>query len=285
MTDKSQAVSLGKLIRRGFSLVDTLQAVAFATYKEWTAYRSHVLVSLFVGPVYFLTQVFIWTAVFTNRETINGLTLEQMLLYYGVATVIHYLTYDSAGWNIQMLIHSGRFLTFMLRPMSHRFFALSQKVGHRMLGLMLEFIPVYLMFWFLFKIRLVPVYPFWSLLSVGLSFVMIFLINYTIGLSAFWLTRTGGVRQMFAIMRDLFAGVFIPLSFFPEIFQKIFFILPFQFCTYVPIRVFLGSYELAGISLTIPQIVAVQALAVLGMLGISEIVWRLGIKRFTGVGA
>lgn len=272
------------LLRKGKSVFDTLKAVAFATYKEWTAYRSHVLVSLFVGPVYFLTQVFIWKAVFSSRETIKGLTLEQMLMYYGVATVIHYITYDSAGWNIQMLIRTGRFLTFMLRPISHRFFAFSQKVGHRTLGITLEFIPVYLMFWFLFKLRLIPVYPFWAILSVLLSFTMIFLFNYCTGLTAFWLTRTQGIRRMFIIMRDMFAGVYIPLSFFPEIFQKMFFFLPFQFMTYVPIRVFLGSYELAGVSLSIPQIVGIQAVAVLVMLGFSEVLWRLGIKRFTGVG-
>lgn len=273
------------LIIRGRTAFDTLKAVAFVTYKEWSAYRSHILVSLFVGPVYFLTQYFIWKAVYSNQTTIKGFTFEQMLLYYGIATVMNYLTFDSAGWNLQMLIRTGRFLTFMLRPVSHRFFAFSQKVGHRVLGFWLEFLPVYLIFWVFLKIRLIPTRPFWTILSVFLSFTMIFLFNYCTGISAFWLTKTQGVRRMLLIMRDLFAGVFIPLSFFPGIVQKLFFFLPFQFMTYVPIRVFLGSYELAGITLTIPQIVGVQALAVLVMLGLSEILWRLGITRFTGVGA
>lgn len=33
-----------------------MKAVAFVTYKEWAAYRSHVLVSLFVGPLFFLVR-------------------------------------------------------------------------------------------------------------------------------------------------------------------------------------------------------------------------------------
>jgi len=262
-----------------------LRSVAFATYKEWAAYRSHMAVSLFVGPTYFLVQYFIWTAVYSTRDSINGLDLKQMLAYYGIAAVISYLTYDSADWNLQMLISSGKFLTFMLRPVSHRHFAFSQKVGHRMLGFWIEFLPIYLLFFFVFKIKLIPAHLFWAILSIMLSFTMIFLISYTLGISAFWLTRTGGIRRMFRLMGDICAGSFIPLTFFPEFAQKILFFLPFQYMTYVPIRVFIGSYNLAGITLSIPQIVGLQAIAVAGMLLFSEILWQLGIRKFTGVGA
>ena len=110
-------------------------------------------------------------------------------------------------------------------------------------------------------------------------------INYCVGMTAFWLTNTGGIRSIFLILRDLCAGVFVPLSFFPGWVQHVLFYLPFQFMIYVPVRVFLGDYELAGYTLTIPQIVGLQAVAVALMWGFSEIIWCLGIRRFTGVGA
>ena len=68
--------------------IEVLKATAVATYKEWTAYRSHMAVSIFVGPVFFLTQAFIWRAVYSSRTTLNGLTLEQMLTYYGISAVV-----------------------------------------------------------------------------------------------------------------------------------------------------------------------------------------------------
>jgi ABC-2 type transport system permease protein len=114
---------------------------------------------------------------------------------------------------------------------------------------------------------------------------MMFLIDYCIGITAFWLTRTSGVRRIFLFLRDVCAGMFIPLAFVPDAVQKALFFLPFQFVTYVPVSVFAGSYQLGGISLTIPQVVGVQALATVIMLLISEILWQLGIKKFTGVGA
>ena len=261
-----------------------LKAVAFVTYKEWAAYRSHMLISLFVGPIQFLVQVFIWKAVFINRSVINNFSLKQMITYYAVATLIHYLIMDFADWNLHMLIHTGRFVTYMIRPLSHRYFAFSQKVGHRVLGFLWEFIPVCCMFIFIFRINLIPVNIGWTFCSILLGFIMTYLINYCIGISGFWLIRAEGVRRMIQLFSMLFKGVFIPLVFFPKIFQKILFFLPFQFAIYVPIRVFIGSYELAGYNLKIPEIVAIQAIAVLIMFFISGFLWSLGVKKFTGVG-
>ncbi len=262
-----------------------IRGVSYATFKEWAAYRSHMLVSLIIGPLYFVVQIFIWRALFSGKDLINGLTLNQMITYYGIAALIHYCVMDFADWNLQMLIRTGKFITYLLRPMNHIVFAFSQKIGHRLLGFSIEFIPVYLIFWFVFKLRLIPIMPLMFLISVILSFIIMFLINYTIGLTAFWLIKADGVRRMFLLLRDIASGVFIPLVFFPEIVQKIFMFLPFQYAIYVPIRVFLGSYQIAGQNISIPNIVGLQFVMCLLMLLLSTLVYNAGIKKFTGVGA
>jgi ABC-2 type transport system permease protein len=61
--------------------------------------------------------------------------------------------------------------------------------------------------------------------------------------------------------------------------------MPFQFIAYVPVRVVVGSYELGGIVMSIPQIVGVQAAAVLIMAIFTMAFFRLGVRKFTGVGA
>ncbi len=265
--------------------IDILIATAFTTYKEWIAYRSHMAVSIFVGPVFFLVQVFIWKAIYSTQSTVTGFTLNQMLVYFGIVSVINYLTYDSSDMDLQMLIRTGKFITFMLRPVSHFYYAICQKIGHRVLALWVEFIPVYFLFLFVFKINLVPANLLWSLVSISLSFMLVFLTNYCIGITGFWLTKTEGLRRAFQVLRDVCAGTLVPLTLFPDLMQKILFFLPFQFITYVPIRVFIGSYELAGIKMSIPEIVGLQAVFVVIMFFVYRILWHLGTKRFTGVGA
>lgn len=262
----------------------SIQAIGFATYKEWAAYRSHMAVSLVVGPVFFLVQYFIWHAVYSDMTTINGFTLTQMLTYFGVAAVINYLTFDFADWNLQMLVRTGKFVTFALRPMPHWLFALAQKIGHRTLGFWIEFIPIFLIFMFVFGIDLVPAQPVWAVISIALSFLMNFMVNYCVGLTAFWIVKADGIRRIFLLFKDISAGLFLPLSFFPDALQSVLFYLPFQFITYVPTRVFIGHYELAGITMTIPQIVGLQAAATACMAVIMLLLYRLAVRRFTGVG-
>lgn len=264
--------------------IRSMRAIAFVTYKEWAAYRSHSLLSLFVGPVFFLSQVFIWRALYADRVLLGGMTLDQMLTYFALVTLIGYLTMDFADWNLQMLIRTGKFTTFMLRPIHHRFFALSQKVGHRFLGFLYEFIPVFLIIWLILGMRIKIPHPFWAVLSIILGFLMTFYINYCIGIAGFWLTRTVGARAIFQLISKVFSGVFLPLTIFPVALQRVLLFLPFQFMTYLPISVCVGKYSLGGVAIPIPAAVMMQAGAVLLMFFLSELLYRRGVRRYAGVG-
>lgn len=263
---------------------EVAKAVALVTYKEWSAYRTHSMVSIFVGPVYFIVQYFIWSAVYGGQGTLHGMELQQMLTYFGATALIGYLTMDFADWNLQMLVRTGKFLTFALRPVHHRFFALSQKLGHRILGFLFEFLPCFLIFQFIFKVNMIPKYIGWTILSVIFAFLMNFYVNYCIGMTAFWLVQSSGIRRVFQALSSVFSGALIPLVFFPESMQKILFFLPFQYINYVPSMVFSGSYKLAGISMSIPRIVTLQGIAVIIMLLFSEILYRRSMNVFTSAG-
>ncbi len=265
--------------------IRVMKAVAFVTYKEWAAYRTHSMVSILVGPVYFIVQYFIWHAVYKDQAMINGMTLSAMLTYFGASALINYLTMDFADWNLQMLVRTGRYITFALRPINHRFFALSQKVGHRILGLLFEFIPCYLLFILLFDVNLRPSNIGYTLLSILLAFLINFYVHYCIGLTAFWFTGSSGIRGVFSLFMQIFSGSVIPLVFFPEAVQILLFFLPFQYISYVPAMVFVGKYELAGITMFIPQIISLQAVALLLVISLSKLLYHASMKRFTGVGA
>lgn len=264
---------------------EVMKAVAFVTYKEWSAYRTHSMVSIFVGPVYFIVQYFIWTAVYGGRTEINGMNLSQMIAYFGASTLIGYLTMDFADWNLQMLIHTGKFLTFAMRPIHHRFFAFSQKVGHRFLGMVVEFIPCYIILTFLFGVDMVPKRIGWTVLSIALAFLMNFYVHYILGMTAFWFVQSSGIRRVFDLLSGVFSGAFIPLVFFPLWLQKLLFFLPFPYMSYVPAMVFTGSFNLAGISMSIPVIVGCQGIAVVCMMMLSELIYKASIRHFNGVGA
>ena len=243
------------------------------------------MISIFVGPVFYLVQMFIWQAVYSGADRINGMTLDNMLAYYAVTALIGYLTMDFADWNLQMLIHSGKYTSFALRPINHMLFAFFQKLGHRFLGLLFEFLPVLLIFIFVFRIPLLHASAPAALLSLILSFVMNFAVNYAIGATAFWLTRTGGLRGAFQLVRGIFAGSLIPLTFFPALIQKIMFFLPFQYISYVPAMIYTGNTDWCGMQISIWIMLAIQAAYTLLSLILAGTLYHFGNRRFTGVGA
>lgn len=261
------------------------RAVAFATYKEWSAYRTHSLVSVFVGPAYFIVQYFIWKAVYGDTPAISGVSFDGMVRYFGASALIGYLTMDFADWNLQMLIRTGKFLTFVLRPIHHRRFALEQKLGHRVLGLIFEFIPCLLILTLVFGIDMTPASIPWTVLSIAITFLMNFYVNYTIGMTAFFLVNASGIRAVYQVLASILSGALIPIYLFPETVRKIMMFLPFQYTNYIPAMVWSGSVSAAGADLTIPQAVMYQAIALAIMMAFSELFYRLSIKRFTAVGA
>jgi ABC-2 type transport system permease protein len=259
--------------------------IAFATIKEYLVYRSHMMVSIFVGPVYFIVQYFIWTAVYGGGGALKGIEYLQMIRYFGVITLIGYIIWDSADWNLSMLIRTGKFLTFALRPIHHPFFALSQKIGHRALGTLVEALPCAVIFTLLFKIDMRPANILWALISITLAYFIFFYVSYIIGIASFWIVQSEGIRQFFSLLYGVFSGSFIPLVFFPKPLQIIQFFLPFQYTSYVPAMVFIGKYTLGDIELSIPAIVGIQALALLCIFTVSELLYNTAMKRFTAVGA
>lgn len=265
--------------------LEVCKAVAFVTYKEWSAYRTHSLVSVFVGPVYFIVQYFIWSAVYGEAGSLAGMELSQTIRYFGASALIGYLTMDFADWNLQMLIRTGKFLTFTLRPMHHRFFALSQKLGHRVLGFFFEFLPCLLIFALLFRVDILPEHVLWTILSVALAFLMNFYVNYCLGMTAFFLVKASGIRVVYQLFAQIFSGALIPLNFFPVIVQNIMMLLPFQYTNYIPAMVWTGSGNIGALGLTVPQAVLSQAVAVCLMYVFSEALYRCAMKRFTAVGA
>ena len=141
---------------------------------------------------------------FRRSRSLAQMELSQTIRYFGATVLIGYLTMDFSDWNLQMLVRTGKFLTFTLRPMHHRFFALSQKVGHRILGFFFEFLPCLLILTLVFRVDIIPEHLGWTAISVVLAFLMNFYINYCIGMTAFYLTQANGVRVVYQLLAQIF---------------------------------------------------------------------------------
>jgi len=267
----------------GICAVDAAFAIAVVTWKEWAAYRSHMAVSLVTGPLRFLVMTWIWRSTTSAATGGQGAT-ESLVLYSGLAVLVGYAVMDFSDWNLQMLVRTGRYATQLLYPLPHPWFSFSQKLGHRFLSLLIEILPVWCLVSLFLGKPLVPCNLGWFLLSVAQGFVLMFFINYAVGLTGFWLVRAEGVRRCLLVVRDTMSGAWIPLSFFPGAFQSILFLSPYPWAMYVPLRIAMGNLEIHGQILSAPLAVALQSVALLAWGSLALAATKFANRRFLAAG-
>ena len=265
-------------------LLDALREIAVVTWKEWAAFRSHMMVSLFTGPLRFLTMTWIWSATASATGGAAGMTSRELVAYSGLAILAGYAVFDFADWNLQMLVRTGRYSNHLIQPLHHAWYALGQKIGHRLLAMGIEAVPIWILVSLVLGRPLVPANPFWFAASLATGFLLMFAANYASGLVGFWLVRAEGVRRCVVLVRDLLGGAWIPLSFFPASVQPLLYLTPYPWILYVPLRIGTGRVELAG-RVVDPGVAVLCQLAVLGIaLGLLALLDAASRRRFLAAG-
>ena len=81
------------------------------------------------------------------------------------------------------------------------------------------------------------------LLSMVMSFFIYVLFDFCFGMVAFVTTYMFGMNMAKEAILGFLSGQLIPISFFPEVLQRIFDFLPFSSMIYTPVMVYLGKYS------------------------------------------
>ena len=121
------------------------------------------------------------------------------------------------------------------------------------------------------------------LMAIGLLWLVLqlrFLVEWTLGLLALWVTRMSAVRQLYAVVLLFLSGQVAPLSLFPPQVQTATALLPFRWMVAFPVDVLLGHLT-AGQTLIG---LAAQGTWVVLTLALLAIAWRAGLRRYAAVG-
>ncbi len=107
-----------------------------------------------------------------------------------------------------------------------------------------------------------------------------FTFKMALGLSAFWFTDVSGFYQLADAILIICAGYMIPLSLLPTWVSQITYALPFSYMLYFPIVALQGSLS----QLQLLQIIFMQLMWTTVMSFLYSFLWRMGIRKFTGIG-
>ena len=117
-------------------------------------------------------------------------------------------------------------------------------------------------------------------LGIG-AFVLRFLIQYTLAMGCFWTERMASLESVNFLLYMFFGGAIAPLDVFPPLVRELVLLTPFPYMVWLPARVLTGHVDAD----VIVRGIFVMAVWCVIFLAANRLLWRLGLRRFSAMGA
>jgi len=208
------------------------------------AYKFNVYGNVIMQTIIMIASAFFWKALFSNSEIMNGVTVDTMLTYTVVSSLVSVLLSTNVEWRITMSVRKGTIAVDMMRPVNVFKVFFAENLGYVTALFFQNFLPILLIGSLIIK------FPVPASVEDGLLFcvsmVMAFYINWYIsvifGMWAFKVIEMSALIQVKKHLIRLLSGSMIPLWFFPPWLQRILECLPFAYIYQMPISIFVGKY-------------------------------------------
>ncbi|MFI6674874.1 ABC-2 family transporter protein [Kribbella sp. NPDC050470] len=200
--------------------------------------------------------------------------------YYLAVICVALLTASFENHTFAQAIYSGDVSAALLRPQPVVIGPLGENLAIR-LWMFLLGIPLLVLVGFTMGVSFAPLALLAALPAVVLAAILHFLFVWTLAMAAFWTERVHAVVAFGAVLIFLLGGTAAPNALLPEPLRTIAQLLPFRSMLGFPA-------ELAAGTLTLADAAAGYAIAVVWTValgGCAVGAWRLGIRRYTTVGA
>lgn len=249
------------------------------------AYRTDILGYRLANLFDVLFQMIVWYVIFQTSTTINGYTFPEMMTYVIIGWLFSFLT---SNFNLETIVNrdirDGTLNNFLTKPISYLKYMTVLSIGRASLALFSGVL-----------VQLALIASFHSLITAPPSFakmlliVLIIIIGYfirlflsiLIGLLSFWVTENAGLNSFFNILIRFLSGGYAPLSILPTALYQATLAFPFAYIIFFPAQLYLNKVSvidgLRGLAVEIIWLGLLYALI--------KLTWKLGLRRYEGVGA
>jgi len=246
-------------------------------------YRASLLIWAFSSLVWVLIPLVVWVTVAKSQGgQVGSYSSGDFAAYFIALLIVEQTTFTWVIWEMGERIRSGQLSPKLLRPIHPIHEDVAWNISYKAITFAL-ILPSALLIGWAFHAEFHPhvwhiVVFFPSLIS---AFLMRFVMEWTIGLVGFWVTRTSAINQIYSTLFLFLSGQMTPLSLLPRPLEMLANILPFKWAVAFPTELVLGRLTPTQVLLGF----AIQASWLLVSLIAFRFIWRLGISRYSAVGA
>lgn len=210
-----------------------------------------------------------------------GLTPVDFARYFITVFFVRQLTVVWVIWDFEREVIEGKLSFRLLQPIDPVWHHVATHVSERFARIPFALLLVVLFFILYPQAVWIPNLGQFLLfgLAAMLAFVLRFVIQYTFALCAFWTERASALETFWLLFYLFLSGLIAPLDVFPETVRTIVMFTPFPYLIDFPVSLLVG----------LPVDVGRGFLSILGwillFLGANRLLWRAGLKRYSGMGA
>lgn len=220
---------------------------------------------------------FVWV-IFQRIGDLNGWSLSQIMLIYGLAALPHSLTalFFNGPWSLNHYIQMGEFDRFLIRPANSLFLLLSDEAGIHSLGNFASGAIIIILASQELHLTWTPARLAFLLLVVLCGTLLCISINLITATLSFWFTGSGSsITFLVQRLRDFSR---YPLDIYALPIQLLLtWLIPFAFTSFFPAAFLLGREEYNGFVYLIPLVST-------GFFGLAYGFWQLGLGRYESTG-
>ena len=258
--------------------INKILTFLFVYYAYMVEYRAELILWVLSGSLPIILMG-VWTE--AAQEGNFGLTSTDFARYFLAVFIVRQLSVVWVIWEFEREVVEGKLSPRLLQPIDPVWHHIAAHTSERIARTPFAIFLVVLFF---------LLYPqaFWipSLgnlllfaLASGMAFALRFIIQYTFAMFAFWTERANALENLWFLFYLFLSGYIAPLEVFPETLRQIVLLTPFPYLINFPAAILVGTPVdlLRGFLSTIGWFLV--------FLGLNRILWRLGLKRYSGMGA
>jgi ABC-2 type transport system permease protein len=146
---------------------------------------------------------------------------------------------------IAQRIRTGDIVTDLYRPLDFQRYSLAEDLGRALYHVLGRGVPPVLLGALVFDLRVdtSAAHQAAFVLSVLLGVIISFDLRFLVNLCAFWLFDIRGPLQLQTLVQMFFAGLIVPITFFPGWLESLARALPFAGTLQLPVEIFMGKHS------------------------------------------
>ena len=255
-------------------------------WSERMAYRVNFFLEILSGILGSLIVVFLWIAIYRGggRETMGGYSIREMVTYlFGAGLINSFILTTAENPDTSQSIQEGSLSSLLIQPFSPYLVWFARDLGSKCFLFFIGLAGYFGVFAFMIDYLVSPAsggYLRLFLVAIIMASLLQFFLFEALSLLSFWIENTYGIRFTVRVIMEVASGAIIPLSLFPDAFQKILLVLPFPFLIYFPMRIYLGKIS---VHYAVPGLLA-QTGWIVGLALANAAIWKKGLRRYVSMG-